>query len=39
LLGITLKQLSNGTVAVASLAANAIVLALLIYTLVRKSRG
>jgi len=38
LLGITLKQLSNGTVAVASLVANAIVLALLIYTLVKESR-
>jgi benzodiazapine receptor len=39
LLGITLKQLSNGTVAVASLAANAIVLGLLIFTLVRGGRG
>ncbi len=38
LLGITVKQLSNGTVAVASLVANAIVLALLIFTLVRKGK-
>ncbi len=38
LLGITVKQLSNGTVAVASLAANAIVLGLIIFTLVRKGR-
>ena len=38
LLGITVKQLSNGTVAVASLLANAIVLALLIYTLVRRGK-
>ena len=38
LLGITVKQLSNGTVAVASLVANAIVLALIIFTLVRKGK-